>query len=122
MDNKLIRLTESDLHRIIKESVNSILTEAGFFGGLRRAYNMGDTLDYLLFKDTRKTHQRGVDRDRAKTGLGGRNLGLSGYYTKADRRKMKDDVDAINRKQDNSEREWQAYGLDCVLFKRVFKV
>ena len=27
MDKKLIRLTESDLHRIVKESVNKVLTE-----------------------------------------------------------------------------------------------
>jgi hypothetical protein len=27
MNNKLIRLTESDLHRIVKESVDRILTE-----------------------------------------------------------------------------------------------
>jgi hypothetical protein len=105
---KVIRLTESDLNRVIKESVNNILSEAGFFGGLRRAYNMGDTLDYLLSKDTRKMHQRGVDRDREKTGLGGRKLGLSGYYTKADRKKMQDEVDNINRHQADVEREWQA--------------
>lgn len=29
MNKKLIRLTESDLHRIVKESVNRILNEYG---------------------------------------------------------------------------------------------
>jgi formate-dependent nitrite reductase cytochrome c552 subunit len=29
MNNILIRLTESDLHKIVKEAVNSILTEVG---------------------------------------------------------------------------------------------
>lgn len=29
MNKKLIRLTESDLHRIVKESVNRILNEIG---------------------------------------------------------------------------------------------
>ena len=30
MNKKLIRLTESDLHRIVKESVNRVLNEASF--------------------------------------------------------------------------------------------
>jgi hypothetical protein len=30
MNKKLIRLTESDLHRIVKESVNRILREASY--------------------------------------------------------------------------------------------
>ena len=29
MNNRLIRLTESDLHRLVKEAVNSILAEVG---------------------------------------------------------------------------------------------
>ena len=36
MDKKLIRLTESDLHRIVKESVNRILNEVKY--GLENAY------------------------------------------------------------------------------------
>jgi hypothetical protein len=99
---KLISLTEGDLHRILKESLDSVLNEAGFFGGLRRAYNMGNTIDYLTSSDTRKTTQRGVDRDRAKTGINGQNLGLSGYHTKNDTRKMQADADAITRSQKSS--------------------
>ena len=32
MNKKLIKLTESDLHRIVKESVNRILKEGGYIG------------------------------------------------------------------------------------------
>ena len=40
MNKKLIRLTESDLHQIVKESVNDILSEGGFFGNIRRKMNI----------------------------------------------------------------------------------
>lgn len=49
MRNKLIRLTESDLHRIVKESVNKVLNEMvdegqgwDFFNRVRRDYKNGD--------------------------------------------------------------------------------
>ena len=40
MNKKLIRLTESDLHRIVKESANRVLNEVGYEG------NLQDTEDY----------------------------------------------------------------------------
>ena len=36
MNKKLIRLTEGDLHRIVKESINRVLKEAAY--GLDAAY------------------------------------------------------------------------------------
>jgi len=40
MSNKLVRLTEGDLHRIIKESINNVLNEneSGFLPHLERTY------------------------------------------------------------------------------------
>ena len=40
MDKKLIRLTESDLHKIINESVKNVLNEVGYEG------NLQDTEEY----------------------------------------------------------------------------
>ena len=40
MNKKLIRLTEGDLHQIVNESVNNILSEGGFFGNIRRKMNI----------------------------------------------------------------------------------
>ena len=40
MNKKLIRLTEQDLHRIVKESANRVLNEVGYEG------NLQDTEDY----------------------------------------------------------------------------
>ena len=50
MNKKLIRLTESDLHRIVRESVNKVLNEIGdtkrgqyhFGRASMRRFNMGD--------------------------------------------------------------------------------
>ena len=44
MNKKLIRLTESDLHRIVKESVNKVLNEiggtsSGFYDRMLQKYN-----------------------------------------------------------------------------------
>lgn len=55
MKNKLIRLTEGDLHRIIKESVNKMLKETSidndsyFGGGLPDKYF--DDNDYIPYND-----------------------------------------------------------------------
>ena len=52
MNKKLIRLTEQDLHRIVKESVNKILKEGyfddpyGLHGKIARSGN-GDAESYL---------------------------------------------------------------------------
>ena len=50
-NKKLIRLTEADLHRIVKESVNRVISESlyeeeldesgGFMDGLKSGYNRG---------------------------------------------------------------------------------
>lgn len=50
MNKKLIRLTESDLHRIIKESVNNILTE----------------LDWKTYTNSSKKSYDNDDYDRAE--------------------------------------------------------
>ena len=54
MNKKLIRLTESDLHKIVKESVHKIINEIGdtekgqdalgqvYGRAIRRAQNLGD--------------------------------------------------------------------------------
>jgi hypothetical protein len=42
MNNKLIRLTESDLHRIVKESVQRILTEEDFIPDLQKYVSDSD--------------------------------------------------------------------------------
>lgn len=39
MEKKIIRLTESDLHRIVKESVRKILVNEGWFGKKRETLN-----------------------------------------------------------------------------------
>ena len=39
MEKKIIRLTESDLHRIVKESVRKILVNEGWFGKKRETPN-----------------------------------------------------------------------------------
>lgn len=56
MDKKLIRLTESDLHRIIKESVNKVLSEVyqdnnGTFQDIDYSDIRGNA-----YTDTRKGH------------------------------------------------------------------
>ena len=45
MNKKLIRLTESDLHRIVKESVNKVLLKEDF-----EPYDAGDEPQVLIFK------------------------------------------------------------------------
>lgn len=48
MNKKLIRLTEQDLHKIVKESVNKVVNEvySGFHGGVQNIYEK-DELDAL---------------------------------------------------------------------------
>jgi len=43
---KIIRLTESDLHKIVKESVNKILKEANWSNALTDPGNCPDDDDY----------------------------------------------------------------------------
>jgi len=68
--NKLIRLTESDLHRIVKESVNRILNEVGetlvgqdLLGGLagRKAFN-GDASYFDISAYAREKRQGDVEK------------------------------------------------------------
>jgi hypothetical protein len=53
MNKKLIRLTESDLHRIVKESVNKILNEVQFGGGSWAYDNMPQVNNYIRDNITR---------------------------------------------------------------------
>ena len=46
MNKKLIRLTEGDLHRIVKESVNRILRENDDYDRMNRYFNGYDMNDY----------------------------------------------------------------------------
>ena len=47
MNKKLIRLTESDLHRIVKESVNSILVNGGYISKEVEPYFRAASKDQL---------------------------------------------------------------------------
>ena len=58
---KVIRLTESDLHRIVKESVNKILKEE--FGDWRDAYDA--YMDYLPAGNDPERHSKGEDLRKA---------------------------------------------------------
>lgn len=64
MNKKLIRLTESDLHRIVKESVNRVLKE-NVYNGLQQEVeqivtSMGSNIEEWL-NDTRFVDQHGCD-------------------------------------------------------------
>ena len=48
MNKKLIRLTEQDLHRIVKESVGRVLKETDF----HRGYKQGNSLNVLGSRDS----------------------------------------------------------------------
>ena len=61
MNKKLIRLTESDLHRIVKESVNKIVKE-GFDEGMGVASMLTDKIEDVLT-------QSGLDYDRSQNGF-----------------------------------------------------
>lgn len=47
---KIVRLTESDLHRIVRESVKRILREDDGYGRMNRYLNGYDMNDYQLIK------------------------------------------------------------------------
>lgn len=53
MNKKVIRLTEGDLHRIVKESVNRVLNEIG--DTPRGQYMLGRTGERALRRDDGKT-------------------------------------------------------------------
>ena len=61
MNKKLIRLTEGDLHRIVKESVNKIVKE-GFDEGMGVASMLADKIEDVLT-------QSGLDYDRNQNGF-----------------------------------------------------
>ena len=61
MNKKLIRLTEQDLHRIVKESVNKIVKE-GFDEGMGVASMLADKIEDVLT-------QSGLDYDRNQNGF-----------------------------------------------------
>ena len=61
MNKKLIRLTESDLHRIVKESVNRILREGrGQLGGLVNTATEKFNEFYMAHKDACISHINAV--------------------------------------------------------------
>ena len=55
MNKRLIRLTESDLHRIVRESVKHVLTEEQLITLGSAAYNYADHGD-IGFRGSRPTH------------------------------------------------------------------
>ena len=72
MNKKLIRLTESDLHKIVKESVNRVLKESNWAqgGGTGTFFNIdkdeeGDTVsnDQSRFGVSRRNPNNGFNRN-----------------------------------------------------------
>lgn len=57
MGKKLIRLTESDLHRIVKESVNRVLNEVQFGGESLHGNNPGDWAAMRYLRTDRIAHE-----------------------------------------------------------------
>ena len=116
MNKKLIRLTESDLHRIITEAVNNLLNEespyepkSSYLDALRRSYNTmknkpSKQADYDFLntlcpiftpsKTTIRNLKYSADRDKERDGYDGKPLGLTGYNTRADLEKLKKDKEA----------------------------
>ena len=82
-NKKLIRLTESDLHRIVKESVNNVLTELDWKtyanaankaierGNTKRGDRFGDAAKDAFNRDYGYKHDTGLDNDYASVKLGG---------------------------------------------------
>ena len=112
MKKKLIRLTESDLHRIVKESVRKIINEAGdtnrgqyLLGRLRhRQANSGgisdnNAMDYAYksngnsFSDAYREGFEDEGRFQARANDGGRKIVKNGYMEK----KM-EDMDILGKK------------------------
>ena len=61
IDKKLIRLTESDLHKIVKESVNEILSKINDFNSLPfykkvKCAKVGDEIYFKHFLDNHIVH------------------------------------------------------------------
>ena len=75
MNKKIIRLTESDLHRIIKESVNKVLNEVQFGG---ESFHGDNPTDWAALADLRLTagdinkdiYNNGTGRDHYENGSG----------------------------------------------------
>lgn len=89
MEKKLIRLTESDLHRIIKESVNNILNEISY-GVAKSAYDkMKDLGQYERANNLERTFKKVNDEDDAI------------YNLKNDSLELRGDMDSIQTR-DNS--------------------
>ena len=72
MDKKIIRLTESDLHNIVKESVNKILTELDWktlANAEKKARGVMGDVDYWREKGVKgfdAVRNAGHQRERAK--------------------------------------------------------
>ena len=63
MNKKLIRLTESDLHKIVKESTNKVLNEAGYEGTRQdtEEYNKAITCVKFLMDYAAKRHMNTLE-------------------------------------------------------------
>jgi hypothetical protein len=82
MNKKLIRSTESDLHRIVKESVNKVLRE----GGLRVNYGTdNESLEKKWFVYDRLIHKIIEAKDDLKRITGNQDPDTP-YYQKKDER------------------------------------
>lgn len=67
---QVIRLTESDLHRIVKESVNMVLNE-GFFGKMKSRFGKKPQPKKIKQPETSMSeHDKEVKRIKDKYGLG----------------------------------------------------
>ena len=79
MNKKLIRLTESDLHRIVKESVNRVLSEVEFRG---REFHGNRPDDWRKMANIRKAFKD--DADRSETDA------INGYFHSFDSQDAKE--------------------------------
>lgn len=82
MDKQIIRLTEQDLHRIVKESVESILKEIGDTN--RGMYMLGRTQQRAIKRGDRATDDAISDRyERNYHGMDGARAFHNGYNDQA---------------------------------------
>lgn len=62
MKKKIVRLTESDLHRIVKESVNILMNEGEDYGWVVNSYEAQDAYDLAVEQMGEETVNREIVR------------------------------------------------------------
>ena len=130
MNKKLIRLTESDLHRIVKESVHKIINEIGdtpkgqdalgqvYGRAIRRAQNIGDkgTVPRKLrnvARDAKDKAYSEADKNNLFAGIGSSfENGINTGYHKAKTNESRINrvvKESVNRILKESETDYQTY-------------